>query len=597
MHTILKKGLSLFFALTLLFSPLAAPLIAPKAEAQLGGVIAGCLGGYVAGIVSSFLSFLEVPVGDGKNNAKECLDAIGYALAKTLLAKLTDSIINWINNGFDGNPFYIGDSGSFFKNVIKDELQFALDDLKRTGTIYFDILRQEAIYRARSTLRDKVGFTLDSDIVNAVCGYAEYEAEEFCRGQLTPESQYELSRAFTRGYIPFQWSTWDSLTQNCGNNIFCVDSYALNYELYQRQEKVQQLNDTLNRSGGFLNQEVCADPGFERDLEDWNAEVASYSTPPDDDFVGPPAPPDESLVQDLIDSGDFPAKPVCREKIVRTPGRIIADKLTSNLGTTERQLELADELNESIAAIFDALIGKLIQDGIASFRNNDDDFDEDGNYIGDDDYYRRNFSENSGFEYERGDEILGRDPEACEAAGGVFDEELEVCDFPEDEETSGPPQFPWTMSDGTIIEDDRAFAMFINANPQPCIQIDELRIKEGSEPCLTGVSSNGGNDGDGGDDGDTGTTNNATLVINPAILVSGSSATFTLSNAPANTDFEILYRLESMEDAEFITADVTDGNGRGTASGVIPTINAEEATIVVVFGDGSLLETSVQIGE
>ena len=125
MHTIVKKSLSLFFALTLLFSPLAAPILAPKAEAQMGGAIAGCLGGFIAGLISSFLSFTNVPVDDTKNNIKECIDAIAFALAKTLLAKLTDSIINWINSGFDGNPFYIGDTGNFFKNVIKDELQIA----------------------------------------------------------------------------------------------------------------------------------------------------------------------------------------------------------------------------------------------------------------------------------------------------------------------------------------------------------------------------------------------------------------------------------------------------------------------------------------
>lgn len=590
MHTLIKKGLSLFFALTLLFSPLAAPLVAPKAEAQIGGAIAGCLAGFVTGLIGSFLSFLEVPVSNAKGDIKECMDSIGWALAKTLLAKLTDSIINWINNGFDGNPFYIGDSGSFFKNIIKDELQFALDDLKRTGNYYFDIMRQEAILSARKTLRGQLGSTLDADIVRGICGYAEYEAEEFCSQQLTPESRYELSRSFTQGYIPFQWSTWDSLTQNCGNNYFCSGTAAINYKLDLQQQRIQNENNTLNRSGGFLNQEVCKDPGFERDLEAWQREVLTYSAPPTDDFVGPVAP-DESLVQTQIDDGNFPPKPVCREKIIRTPGRLIADKLTQNLGTTERQLEFADELNESIAAIFDALIGKLIKDGIASFKNNDNDFDDDGNYIGDDDYYRAHFSENNGFDFERGEDILGKNPEACEAGGGTFDEELEVCVFQEDTEAAGPPQFPWTMSDDTVIEDDRDFAAFINTNPDECIQIDELRIKEGIEPCLIGISSNYG---DGGDNGDTGDIGDAILTINPSTLLVGSTTTFTINGGPINSIFEVAYRLDDASDLEFLTSGTTDERGSGSAATTTPIIRSGEVTIVVDFDPG-ILEQTVQV--
>jgi len=590
MHTLVKKSLSLFFALTLLFSPLAAPLIAPKAEAQLGGAIAGCLSGYLTGLIGAFLSFFEVSVSNAKGDIKECMDAIGWALAKTLLAKLTDSIINWINNGFDGNPFYIGDPGSFFKNIIKDELKIALDDLKRIGNYYFDIMRQEAILKARTTLRDKLDSNLDADIVRGLCGYAEYEAEEFCSQQLSPESRYELSRSFTEGYIPFQWSTWDSLTQNCGNNYFCSGTAALNYQLDLRQERIQNENNTLNRSGGFLNQEVCKDPGFERDLADWQAEIDSYSAPTTgDDFVGPPEPGTE------IDPSTLPEKPVCREKIIRTPGRMIADKLTHSLGTNDRQLELADELNESIAAIFDALIGKLIKDGLASFKNSDADFDEDGNYTGDDEYYRANFSENNGFEYDNINTILEKDPEACEAASGTFDEELEVCVFPEDSETAGPPQFPWTMSDGTIIEDDQGFATLINANPAKCIQIDELRIKEGAEPCLTGTSSGGGDDGgDNGDNGDTGGIGDATLTISPSTLIVGGRTTFTINKGPISSIFEVVYRLNDDSDLEFLTSGTTDGTGSGSTTTTTPNITASEVTIIVDF-DGETIKQTVPV--
>lgn len=629
MNIFFKKSLSLFFALTLLFSPIAGVYLAPKTEAQLAGGVAGCAGSFVSGytgyIGGLFSQGGEVPTDDIKNNIKECMDAVAYALAKTFLAKLTDSIITWINNGFDGNPFYIGDTGSFFTNVIKDQLQLALDDLQRTGTIYFDIIRQEAIYGARRTLADTTGFTLDQDIVRGLCGYAEYQNYEFCSQQLTPETRSELTYAFTRGYIPFQWSTWDSLTQNCGNNIFCANTSALNYQLAQRQERLQQLNDELNRGDGFLSQKVCKDPGFQRELQAWSDEVASYSSGSDDTFVGPP---------DILGSGTLPPRPVCREEIIQTPGRIIADKLTSNLGTTERQYELADELNESIAAVFNALINKLIDEGLSSFKTSESDYDENGNYIGNDPYYQSRFSENSGFEYDSTLDSLNANAEVCERAGGTYDEDLGVCD------TDPVPDFPWTLDDGTIVPDQQGLQTLITTHPDTCIEIDSVRIQEGAEPCIVGTSSAG----DGGfpafpwtlDDGTiitneqdyvvfvnahleaciqideirtkpgpepciTGvsssntTTGTATFTVNPEPLVVGSNATFTIQNGPASFDFEIVYISEGATDPEFLIAGVTDANGAGTASIQIPNILGSQVTLVIDFGDGESIQKVVQI--
>ncbi len=619
MNHVLKKSFSLFFALTLVFSPLGT-LFTPKAEAQIAGAAAGCASGFVISEISSFFG-MAVPVDDKKNNYKECMDAIAFALAKTLLAEFTNSIINWINTGFDGNPFYIGDTGSYFTNVIRDELQLALNDLQQTGTIFFDILRDEAIYRARATLHDQFEFTLDTDIIRGLCGYAEYQAQEFCTSQLTPESRSELAQAFTRGYIPFQWSTWDSLTQNCGNNTFCASTAALNYQLAQRREQLQQVNDDLNRGSGFLSQKVCKDPGFQRDLEDWYEEVGSAS------FVGTASSTSTGsggLFGDPLglESGRFRPRPVCREEIIQTPGRIIADKLTSNLGTTERQYELADELNEAVAAIFNALIEKLISDGLSSF--NDD---------GEGDYYEMLAAGNSGFGYDSTVDSLNQNAEACERAGGVYDPDLEVCD------TDAIPNFPWTMDDGTVVTNEQGFNALITANPETCIEIDSVRVHEGAEPCITGVSGGGTTGGlppypwtmgDGtviADDADFadliianigscilidnftvnegaepcitgvsggGTVTTNTLTINPNPLVVGGLATFTLSNVSPDTEFEVLYTPTGESSPRFLIAGLTEANGTGVVSIQIPNITTSQVLITVDIG-GETIDKLMQV--
>lgn len=566
MNQTLKKSLSIFFALTLLFSPVIGAYLAPKSEAQIKEAVSGCAAGMIAGMVSSFLSVTNVPTDDTKNNLKECLDGIGYALAKTLLAKLTDSIINWINTGFEGNPFYIADYKSFFETAIKDELQASLDELKQTGNLYFDVLRQEAISRARETIGDQLSSTLAADIVSNMCDSSQYKDQQFCTEQLTAESESELTYAFTRGQIPFQWDTWNSLTQKCGNNIFCSSAVAEDYQEQQKEQKVEQINKDLDRSGGFLNQETCADEGYASMLASWQNQIRQYSSSTN------------TSIADRIQNGTLEQRPVCTEKIVETPGRTIADKLTSNLGTSERQLELADELNESLAAIFDALINKLITDGLSSF---------DKSNRGNDSYYRSLETPNNGFDFETTDSVLSRDKGTCEAAGGSFDPVLEVCDFSRDDSNNTPvdfPDFPWVMQGGTAITDPTSFAIFISKNPSRCVQIDEVRVQNGIEPCLLGESGNG-----------QGSLDYPKFTTSPEIPKSGADMAFTIYDAPNNRSFEIKYSEVGKTNKILLGSGTTGTDGRGNLTVKAP-VSASRAILVTVdFGFDIVVEKTIEL--
>lgn len=54
-----------------------------------------------------------------------------------------------------------------------------------------------------------------------------------------------------------------------------------------------------------------------------------------------------------------------------TPGTVIQDQLKTNLGSSTRQLELADSVNESLTAVFSALMNQLINQGLNSLSNFD----------------------------------------------------------------------------------------------------------------------------------------------------------------------------------------------------------------------------------
>ena len=67
----------------------------------------------------------EVPVTDATTHSKEsCLDTIAYTAAKIVLAKITQSTLNWINSGFQGSPTFVQNPGSFFASIANESLSY-----------------------------------------------------------------------------------------------------------------------------------------------------------------------------------------------------------------------------------------------------------------------------------------------------------------------------------------------------------------------------------------------------------------------------------------------------------------------------------------
>lgn len=536
----------------------------------IGAAVLDCTGltNALASAISSLFGIAEVPVTQSKET---CLDSIGFALAKTLLASITDSTINWINDGFEGRPSFIGDSSRFFKEQIKNEFQLGLEELKQSGTIYFDLIKQKVIYDQRVKLGS--AFTLDKDIVKALCTYENYETEEFCSQQLDADSRAELTNAYLSGQIAgrevgWDWDIWNSMTQNCGNNPFCAVTAEINELNARSQERITNLNTELNQSGGFLGKKRCIEPkNFEAQLEEYNDAVSQNP-----ENTNPLSPGYNAL-----QAGTLPDRPVCAEYKVLTPGGVIASKLNLSLGTSDRQLELADELNESIGAIFDALLNKLLEDGLSSFNGDDDD--------GNDPYYSLDLK-NAGFDYKPTAASITDDPLGCEALGGIFDEELETCVLPENDDEASYPEFPWTFDVDTlivlvpvIIEDGNDLSSFLTENPGICIEINGTRVVEGAEPCITGTSESGGN----GENTGSGTGGQGTATLTPSSAQAGTSATITIVRGPANTDFEIV-----LNETDFITSSVTDTTGSATEQVILPQNYTRASKIEIIFGDGSI---------
>ena len=72
---------------------------------------------------AGFPGALLVPISAPITEAKEVgffglsFDGLSFAFANILIDQITADIVTWINTGFDGNPAFVDDLGSFAENV------------------------------------------------------------------------------------------------------------------------------------------------------------------------------------------------------------------------------------------------------------------------------------------------------------------------------------------------------------------------------------------------------------------------------------------------------------------------------------------------
>ncbi|MEK7558438.1 MAG: hypothetical protein AAB507_01265, partial [Patescibacteria group bacterium] len=128
------------------------------ANAQLTSVIANCFGGgasaasaAAAATAAAARAVWAVPVSiptvetatpvTAKATSllefkEDCLDGIAYMVAKIILRQMTQSIITWINTGFEGDPLFLTNPEQYFGNIANQELNRAIWEIQRYPNIF-----------------------------------------------------------------------------------------------------------------------------------------------------------------------------------------------------------------------------------------------------------------------------------------------------------------------------------------------------------------------------------------------------------------------------------------------------------------------------
>ncbi len=302
----------------LVFQFVAAPLflVPQKTEAAAGilqciGAIASFIG--IGNLIGTAVSVLSVPIANlpiqgntavtstatSGTTIKECvLDALVIIIKEALIAELTESIINWINSGFEGGPSFITNPEDFFTDVADKSAGAFIQELG------LGLLCEP--------------FRIDIQIALTL-KYFQNRRQEF---ECTLTDVMANIQDFQDGLAGMQnWDQWFSVTTNPMNDpmgAFDIGTGFMGIRISGASGSWQQ---QLNFGSGQIGLTVC--------------------------------------VQEVPNPAN-PAETICLKYETKTPGHLVQDTLDKVTGTGLAQLEIADEIDEIISALLAYLANEIL---------------------------------------------------------------------------------------------------------------------------------------------------------------------------------------------------------------------------------------------
>ena len=245
------------------------------------------------------------------------LDNIGWMIAKTAIASMQRSLVNWINTGFDGSPAFASDLRQNLQGVGDAVIATVVSDVAGRAA---DGLIVNSPYQDEIATAIRTGYYLST-------GGSFHVRNPFTLGNYTPDPRAYLAGDFSQGGL----SAWHATITNCQNNPYCAYQTAAR-EVDQRLAAAggQRITE-LNWGDGFMS--------FRGNCKTFaNAQEAMAALNNTDNCVGKP---------------------------IRTPGTVIASQLNQALPKGMEGLVTADEIDEVIGALLQQLVNKVIgNDGL-----------------------------------------------------------------------------------------------------------------------------------------------------------------------------------------------------------------------------------------
>lgn len=261
----------------------------------------------------------EVPVKEKEQRSKESLgDCLVSFVAKLAAKMLTQSILDWINSGFKGQPTFVQDPKRFLGDVANEV----------SGAFIAEV----GLSALCTPFRPQIQI--------ALYGVQSY----YKRSQCTLDKVINNLNAFYNDFNAGGWTAWISTVQQPQNNPYGAYFISLQEQQLRILDAKQNTRDDANQSQGFLSLYKCSqmDPFY------GDPDFPNYETP--------------------YHEGGIKG---CESASKTTPGKTIAGQADFALTIGGLQLIQADELNEMIGVIADAFVSQLIKQGLSSLSKKD----------------------------------------------------------------------------------------------------------------------------------------------------------------------------------------------------------------------------------
>lgn len=297
---------------------------------------------------------------------EQCLDGIAITLAKNQLTAMTRSAMNWVNTGYGGNSFFVKDMIGLANNIERNVLETGIDILLAPNgnqNPYAKNFVESTVY-GRNLISSSSNFlsNLQSDLGSFISDpksyYSDDQLNKAADTRTALQRAQEANDVFANNFSSGGWDAYLALTQRDQNNPLGFTMVASQYLADQQVAQVAQTESELDRNNGFLNQKEC-------NLWELRDEAGNPKYP---SSVASGIAGNTARIQSFLplkSPKQMSPFDKCVGWKVTTPGSIIKDKVTNYLNSPERQLELADTINESLNALFSILISKLEQGGLS----------------------------------------------------------------------------------------------------------------------------------------------------------------------------------------------------------------------------------------
>ena len=303
----------------------------------------------------------QLEISQSKEKREACFNGLAYTLAKNELTAMTKETLNWVNSGFSGDPLYVQNITSLTQSIEKNVIESGIERLIDSDYNYpYGTSFSNSVVRGYNSgyWNNSSNFldSLTSDLSAFLTDEDSYMSADILASPKKRSQYYNSS--FSDDFSVGGWDGYLALTQRDNNNPLGFTMQTAQYLSDRIEQQSTETKNEVTQNNGFLSQKTCT----LWKVYDKNGPVTNKETNTVEiDGVKKTIVLSTSQKTSTSKTSEYDQ---CANWKVTTPGSIIKDKVSTYINSPERQLEVADSLNEVLNTLFTVLIEKFRSSGL-----------------------------------------------------------------------------------------------------------------------------------------------------------------------------------------------------------------------------------------